>query len=143
MLTICRDHQSEAELAEGACAMTSGGYAVDIQALLNGAAAYKSQGGDIHELLWQWQRTADLPSSAFGNLAVSSQMASGYEKFFSQVTDEITTLYQELQKGSESLVKASATYWVAEKMMTGYLQFLNEVMRDNKYLTLVDSGKEP
>ena len=123
--------------------MPGGGYAVDIQELLNGAAVYESQGGEVHQLLRQWQKAADLPSSAFGNLAVSSQMASGYEKFFSQVTKEITTLYQELQMGSESLVKAAATYWAAEKMMTAYLKFLGEVMQDNKYLSLVDSGKEP
>jgi uncharacterized protein YukE len=123
--------------------MSSGGYAVDIEELLKGAAAYKSQGGDVHQLLQQWQKAADLPGSVFGNLAVSSQMASGYEKFFSQVTKEITTLYQELQKGSESLVKAAATYWVTEQLMTVYLQFLKEAMQDNKYLSLADSGKEP
>jgi len=121
----------------------AGGYQVSVDEILNGAKAYKEQSEAVHLLLQHWQKAADLPSGTFGNLAVSSQMASGYEKFLSQVTKEITTLYQALQKGSESLVKSAATYWMTEKLMTAYLQFLNEVMQDNKYLNLVDSGREP
>jgi uncharacterized protein YukE len=121
----------------------AGGYQVSVDEILNGAKAYKEQGEAVHQLLQHWQKVADLPSGTFGNLAVSGQMASGYEKFFSQVTKEITTLYQALQKGSESLVKSAASYWATEQMLTAYLQFLSEVMRDNKYLDLVDSGKNP
>lgn len=121
----------------------AGGYQVSVDEILKGAKAYKTQGEAVQQLLQHWLRVADLPASTFGNLAVSSEMASGYEKFVSQVTKEITTLYQALQKGSESLVKSAATYWANEQMLTAYLQFLKEVMQDNKYLDLVDSGKEP
>jgi hypothetical protein len=123
--------------------MASGGYQVEVNELLKGAKAYHAEGGNLQQLLKQWQDVAHLDSSVFGNLAVSAQMAQGYEKFFSQVTKEITTLYQQLQKGSESLAKSAATYWLTEHLLTTYLQFLNEVKQDNKYLHLVDSGKEP
>jgi hypothetical protein len=119
------------------------GYQVSVDEILNGAKAYKTQGEAVHQLLLRWQRIADLPGGTFGNLAVSAEMASGYEKFFSQVTKEITMLYQALQKGSESLVKSAATYWMTEHALTAYLQFLSEVRQDNKYLDLVDAGREP
>lgn len=124
-------------------AMTSGGYQVEIDQLLKGAGAYHTQNTEVQKLLKQWQSVADLDASVFGNLAVSAQMAQGYEKFFSQVSKEITILYQQLEKGSESLAKSAATYWATEKLLTTYLQFLSEVRQDNKYLSQVDSGKEP
>jgi uncharacterized phage infection (PIP) family protein YhgE len=123
--------------------MASGGYQVEVNALLKGAKAYHADGSNVAQLLKQWQEVARLDSSVFGNLAVSAQMAQGYEKFFSQITKDITALYQQLQKGSESLAKSAATYWMTEHLLTTYLQFLHEVKQDNKYLNLVDSGQEP
>jgi hypothetical protein len=123
--------------------MASSGYQFQVNEMVNGAMGYHTQSGEVQKLLKQWQHVADLDPSVFGNLAVSVQMASGYEKFFSQITKDITKLYQELQTGSASLVKSAATYYATEKLLTAYMQFVSEVKQDNKYLDLTDSGKEP
>lgn len=123
--------------------MVSEGYEVVLDELLQAAKVFKAHGSDVQQMLRQWQHAADLPGSAFGNLAVSPRMAAGYQEFYSQVTKDITKLFSSLSNGSENLVKAAGEYWLAEHLLTMYLQYLRQVMQDNKYLDQVDSGKEP
>lgn len=123
--------------------MVSEGYEVVLDELLEAAKVFKAHGADVQQMLRQWQHAADLPSNAFGNLAVSPKMAAGYQEFYSQVTKDITKLFGSLSNGSENLVKAAGEYWLAEQLVTMYLQYLRQVMLDNSYLDRVDSGQEP
>jgi hypothetical protein len=131
------------QAAEGTLAMASEGYEVVLDELLDAAKVFKARGADVQQMLRQWQHAADLPASAFGNLAVSPRMSAGYQEFCSQVTKDVTKLFGSLSNGSENLVKSAGEYWLAEQMVTMYLQYLHQVMQDNKYLDQADSGKEP
>lgn len=123
--------------------MAGAGFEVVFEDMTNGARAYKEHGDDMRQKLEQWKKFADLDPSVFGNLAVSSQWASGYAEFFSQITNDITKLYQALQTGAKSIAASATVYSMAEQLLTSYLSFLKEAKHDNKYLNLVDSGKEP
>jgi uncharacterized protein YukE len=123
--------------------MVSDGYEVVLDELLESAKVFKARAGDVEQMLRQWQHAADLPGSAFGNLAVSPKMAAGYQEFYSQVAKDIAKLSGSLSNGSQNLVKAAGEYWLAEQLVAMYLQYLRQVMRDNSYLERVDSGQEP
>jgi uncharacterized protein YukE len=128
---------------KGLLAMVSEGYDVVPGELLEAAKVFKARAGDVEQMLRQWQRAADLPGGAFGNLAISPKMAAGYQEFYRQVTDDITKLAGSLSNGSENLVKAAGEYWLAEHLVSMYLQYLRQVRLDNFYLDRVDSGQEP
>lgn len=109
--------------------MVSAGYEVTLGELTKAAAAYKAHSDDVKQALAHFRPAADVPGSAFGNLAESAKMASGYEEFSGQVTKSITKLYETLQNGSENLVRSAANYWMAEELVKLYLEYLQEARR--------------
>lgn len=106
--------------------MTSGGFEVVFSELGDAGAAYKTQSDKVKEALAEFRLAAELPRSAFGNVAHSVQLASHYEEFFSQVTKDITKLHQTLLSGAASLAAAKASYVIAEDLVMLYQEYLKE-----------------
>ena len=118
----------------------SGGYLVVVSELLAAAKAHKTHGDDVRQTLSDWRKAARLDNGAFGKLPVSPKIAAGYQEFCDEVTKDLTRLYQALYRGASSLALAAVAYMFAEAKVMLYLA---EVKRDNKYLSLADSGKVP
>lgn len=98
--------------------MASGGYEVTFSELNNAAAEYKAQGDAVRESLDRFRSAADLPDSAFGNLPQSKNLALQYQQFLSQVTADMTKLYETLLTGAVKLAASAANYRAAERANT-------------------------
>lgn len=121
--------------------MVSGGFEVVPGELLNAARAYQTRADDVQQMLKQWEGTAKLDSSAFGNLAVSPKMAEEYGKFYDQVVQDTSKLSKTLQDGSDTLLLTAIRYSAVDRLIKLYMQFVQEVAQDNKYLDQADSGQ--
>jgi hypothetical protein len=106
--------------------VASDGFEVVLNELGAAGAAYKTQSDKVKEAVARFRLAAELPRSAFGNMANSAQLASRYEEFFSQVTTDIAKLYQTLLSGAVSLAAAKANYVIAEDLVTLYLEYLKD-----------------
>lgn len=114
--------------------MASGGYEVTFSDLMKAAVAYEDHGRDVKQALARFRSAADLPGSAFGNLAESGKMASGYEEFLGQTTQDITKLCESLVNGAVNLAGTAGRYWATEELIMRYLRYRQEVKQDNANL---------
>ena len=106
--------------------MAGDGFEVVLSELGDAAAAYKTQSDSVQQALTRFRAAADLPRSAFGNMSESAQLASKYQEFFSQVTQDVTKLRQTLLSGAVALSAARAQYIVAEDLVRLYLEYLKQ-----------------
>jgi uncharacterized protein YukE len=88
---------------------------VEFDELEKAAAAYKNEGSDIKQALTRFQAAANVPASAFGNLAESKQLASEYEQFFERVSSDMNTLSKALLDGTAKLRASAALYRTADE----------------------------
>lgn len=95
--------------------MSGGGYEVAIAQLEDAARGYKAQMDAIQQAQARFKSAADLPPSAFGNLPQSATLASEYQKFFSQVSSDMTQLWESVLSGALTLALNALAYETAEK----------------------------
>lgn len=95
--------------------MSSGGYEVAIADLEQAARAYRAQMEAIRQAQATFKSGADLPASAFGNLPQSATLASEYQKFFSQVSSDMTKLWESVLSGALTLALSALAYQAAEQ----------------------------
>lgn len=95
--------------------MRSGGYEVAIAHLEDAARSYEAQMEVIKQAQARFKAAADLHASAFGNLPQSANLASQYQKFFSQVSGDMTKLWESLMSGALTLALTAIAYETAEK----------------------------
>lgn len=95
--------------------MRSGGYEVAIQHLEEAARGYEAQMEAIKQAQARFRAAADLHASAFGNLPQSAKLASQYQAFFSQVSGDMTKLWESLMSGALTLALTAIAYETAEK----------------------------
>lgn len=95
--------------------MPRGGYEVAIQDLEDAARGYKAQMDAIQQAQAKFKSAADLPASAFGNLPQSATLASEYRTFFSQVSSDMTKLWESVLSGALTLALNALAYETAEK----------------------------
>jgi uncharacterized protein YukE len=87
---------------------------VKFQELQNAASAYKAEGDDVKKALAAFEQAANLPASAFGNLAQSGNLASEYERFYNQVVSDVAKLAKTLPEGGAKLAASAIVYHNAE-----------------------------
>jgi hypothetical protein len=106
--------------------VASDGFEVVLSELGDAGAAYKAQSESVQRALARFRSAADLPRSAFGNMSQSAQLASRYQEFLGQVTNDVTKLHQTLLSGAVTLAAARAKYIVAEDLVLLYLEYLKQ-----------------
>jgi uncharacterized protein YukE len=104
--------------------VVSDGYEVTVSDLDDASAAFKPEGDAALQARTQFQAAADLPDSAFGNVPGSATMASQYQEFFDQVTQDIAKVSEALEAGAKTLSANAARYRAADQAVTDDLRRL-------------------
>jgi hypothetical protein len=94
------------------------GYQVTADDLGTVATAHKDQADNLRQALLQFKSVANLPASAFGNLPASGKMAAQYQKFYSQVVQDMTNLYVSELVVVAKLLLSKLNYEAAEHANT-------------------------
>jgi len=95
--------------------VASGGFEVAPSKLDSTATAYLQQAEAVRNALAVFRAKADLPSSAFGKLPESAQLASEYQTFLRRVVQDVTQLYEALNGGAIKLHVSAAEYRAADR----------------------------